>query len=230
MLSLTRSLIMDNQLIPTGTPVGNSPISNSRNGLNHWVTVCITMILLKISSGIFPVTTISFRLLTRSVNFNILIFQQRRIGRKILKSKDANIWLELIITWRPRKQIFNIVTIILDIYSMDWKAAKYYDKSANEFLYIKPGTKEGTRSIMGSFPASSENAWLPSERSIFPAIFIMHISNQVIQKKTWRILFRRSNSFLSIPPSGQVFTHPDVESYFKRIGVPPVMPIFQDTT
>lgn len=137
-----------------------------------------------------------------------------------------NIWLELNNYLTPLEQI-NIVTSIL--YS-------YYGLKGNETNYKEPGefllhktleAKRGNQVSNGIlYLVLCELLDIPVRAIRIPRQFIVAYFKPGYSEENLPNPVNKIEFFID-PTSGQVFTHHDVESYFKRISVPPVGAYFK---
>lgn len=137
-----------------------------------------------------------------------------------------NIWLELNSYLTPLEQI-NIVTSIL--YS-------YYGLKGNETNYKEPGefllhktleAKRGNQVSNGIlYLLLCELLDIPVKAIKIPKQFIVAYFKPGYSEENLPNPINKIEFFID-PTSGQVFTHHDVESYFKRISVPPVGAYFK---
>jgi len=139
-----------------------------------------------------------------------------------------NIWLELNNYLTPLEQI-NIVSSILYSY-FGFKGHEINYKEPNDFLIHKVlETKRGNQAAIGvlylvlcellDIPVKAIN--IPKQSVL--AYFKPGYSDENLPNPINKI------EFFIDPSSGQVFTHNDVENYFKRIAVPPVGSYFKPT-
>jgi regulator of sirC expression with transglutaminase-like and TPR domain len=143
-----------------------------------------------------------------------------------LEKIRRNIWLELNNYLTPLEQI-NIVSSILYSY-FGLKGSEVNYKEPNDFLIHKVlETKRGNQAANGilylvlcellDIPVKAIN--IPKQSVL--AYFKPGYSDENLPNPINKI------EFFIDPSSGQVFTHNDVESYFKRIAVPPVGTYFK---
>lgn len=132
-----------------------------------------------------------------------------------------NIWLELNNYLTPLEQINIVTSILYSYYGLKGNETNY--KEPNEFLLHKTlEAKRGNQVSNGilylllcemlDIPVRAIN--LP--RQFIIAYFKYGYSDEQLLKPVEKI------EFFIDPTSGQVFTHKDVDNYFKRISVPPV--------
>lgn len=137
-----------------------------------------------------------------------------------------NIWLELNNYLTPLEQI-NIVTSIL--YS-------YYGLKGNEINYQEPNdfmlhkaleAKRGNQISNGIlYLALCEMLDIPVKAIPIPKQFVLAYFKPGYSDESLPNPINKIEFFID-PTSGQVFTHQDVDNYFKRIAVPPVGTYFK---
>ncbi|MDP9230526.1 MAG: transglutaminase-like domain-containing protein [Bacteroidota bacterium] len=137
-----------------------------------------------------------------------------------------NIWLELNNYLTPLEQISIVTSILYNYYSLKGTETAYTD--SNAFLLHKVlETKRGNQVSNGilylmlcellDIPVRAIN--IPKQSII--AYFKPGYSEENLQNPQQKI------EFFIDPTTGQVFTHKDVENYFKRISVPPTTSYFK---
>lgn len=137
-----------------------------------------------------------------------------------------NIWLELNNYLTPLEQINIVTSILYSYYGLKGNEVNY--KEPNEFLLHKTlEAKRGNQISNGvlylllcellDIPVRAIN--IP--RQCIIAYFKPGYSQENLPDPLSKI------EFFIDPTSGQVFSHQDVESYFKRISVPPVSAYFK---
>jgi regulator of sirC expression with transglutaminase-like and TPR domain len=137
-----------------------------------------------------------------------------------------NIWLELNNYLTPLEQINIVTSILYSYYGLKGGETNY--KEPNEFLLHKTlEAKRGNQVSNGIlYLVLCELLDIPVRAIKIPKQFIVAYfkpgySDENIPNPIHKI------EFFIDPTSGQVFTHHDVESYFKRISVPPVGAYFK---
>ncbi len=137
-----------------------------------------------------------------------------------------NIWLELNNYLTPLEQI-NIVTSILYSY-YGLKGAETNYNEPNEFLLHKTlETKRGNQISNGIlYLLLCELLDIPVRAIQLPKQFVIAYFKPGYSEENLPDPFHKIEFFID-PASGQVFTHQDVESYFKRISVHPVSVYFK---
>jgi regulator of sirC expression with transglutaminase-like and TPR domain len=137
-----------------------------------------------------------------------------------------NIWLELNNYLTPLEQV-NIVTSILYSY-YGLKGGEINYKEPNEFLLHKTlEAKRGNQMSNGIlYLVLCELLDIPVRAIKIPKQFILAYFKPGYSDESLPNPVHKIEFFID-PSSGQVFTHQDVESYFKRISVPPVGSYFK---
>ncbi len=137
-----------------------------------------------------------------------------------------NIWLELNNYLTPLEQI-NIVTSILYCY-YGLKGTEINYKEPGEFLLHKTlEAKRGNQLSNGIlYLLLSELLDIPVRAVKIPKQFIIAYFKPGYSDESLPNPIHKIEFFID-PTSGQVFTHQDVEGYFKRISVPPVGSYFK---
>ncbi len=137
-----------------------------------------------------------------------------------------NIWLELNNYLTPLEQINIVTSILYSYYGLKGGETNY--KEPNEFLLHKTlEAKRGNQISNGIlYLMLCELLDIPVRAVHIPRQFIIAYfkpgySDESIPNPVHKI------EFFIDPSTGQVFTHQDVESYFKRISVPPVPTYFK---
>ncbi len=132
-----------------------------------------------------------------------------------------NIWLELNNYLTPLEEINVVTSILYSYYGLKGNETNY--KEPNDFLVHKTlEAKRGNQISNGIlYLALCELLDIPVKAISIPKQFIIAYlrpgySSENLEQPQQKI------EFYIDPSSGQVFTHQDVESYFKRISVPPV--------
>jgi len=137
-----------------------------------------------------------------------------------------NIWLELNNYLTPLEQI-NIVTSILYSY-YGLKGGEINYKEPNEFLLYKTlEAKRGNQIANGIlYLVLCELLDIPVQAIRIPNQFIIAYFKPGYSDESLPNPVHKIEFFID-PTSGQVFTHQDVEGYFKRISVPPLGSYFK---
>ena len=138
-----------------------------------------------------------------------------------------NIWLELNTYLTPLEQV-NVLTSILYNY-FNIKGTEVAYQQPEEFLINKQlETKRGNAIANGIlYLILSELLDIPIRAINIPRQFVWSYfrSDYDFSRHTENFMYK--SEFFIDPISGQVFTHKDVETYFKRINVPPVTSYFK---
>jgi regulator of sirC expression with transglutaminase-like and TPR domain len=137
-----------------------------------------------------------------------------------------NIWLELNNYLTPLEQVNIITSILYSYYGMKGGETNY--KEPNEFLLHKTlEAKRGNQISNGIlYLMLCELLDIPVKAINIPRQFIIAYFKPGYSDENLPNPIHKIEFFID-PTSGQVFTHQDVESYFKRISVPPVGSYFK---
>ncbi|MCC7401566.1 MAG: transglutaminase family protein [Chitinophagaceae bacterium] len=137
-----------------------------------------------------------------------------------------NIWLELNNYLTPLEQINIVTSILYSYYGLKGSEINYQE--AGDFMIHKVlEAKRGNQISNGIlYLVLCELLDIPVKAVNIPKQFILAYfkpgySDEMLPNPVNKI------EFFIDPTSGQVFTHQDVESYFKRIAVPPVGSYFK---
>ncbi|MBS1948813.1 MAG: transglutaminase family protein [Bacteroidetes bacterium] len=139
-----------------------------------------------------------------------------------------NIWLELNNYLTPLEQINVLTSILYNYYALKGTEVAY--QHPDEFLINKVlETKRGNSIINGIlYLILAELLDIPVKAISIPKQFILaYIKPEYLNEKHSHEPSMNRIEFFIDSISGQVFTHKDVENYFKRISVPPVPSYFQ---
>lgn len=138
-----------------------------------------------------------------------------------------NIWLELNNYLTPLEQVNVLTSILYNYYSLRGTEVGY--QHPEEFLINKQlESKRGNAIANGIlYLILSELLDVPVRAINIPRQFVLAYfkSDYDFSRHTADFLYKAE--FFIDPMSGQVFTHKDVENYFKRINVPPVPSYFK---
>jgi len=138
-----------------------------------------------------------------------------------------NIWLELNSYLTPLEQINVITSILYNYYSLRGGEVNY--QQPEEFLINKQlETKRGNAIANGIlYLILSELLDVPIKAINIPRQFVLGYfkTEYDFTKHTENPLYK--TEFFIDPMSGHVFTHKDVENYFKRVNVHPVASYFK---
>jgi regulator of sirC expression with transglutaminase-like and TPR domain len=137
-----------------------------------------------------------------------------------------NIWLELNNYLTPLEQINIVTSILYSYYGLKGGETNY--KEPNEFLLHKTlEAKRGNQISNGIlYLVLCELLDIPVKAINIPRQFIVAYFKPGYSDENLPNPFHKIEFFID-PTSGQVFTHNDVESYFKRISVPAVGSYFK---
>jgi regulator of sirC expression with transglutaminase-like and TPR domain len=138
-----------------------------------------------------------------------------------------NIWLELNTYLTPLEQVNVLTSILYNYFSIKGTEVAY--QQPEEFLINKQlETKRGNAIANGIlYLILSELLDIPVRAINIPRQFVLSYfrSDYDFTRHTENFMYK--SEFFIDPISGQVFTHKDVETYFKRINVPPVTSYFK---
>jgi regulator of sirC expression with transglutaminase-like and TPR domain len=137
-----------------------------------------------------------------------------------------NIWLELNNYLTPLEQINIVTSILYSYYGLKGNETNY--KDPNEFLLHKTlEAKRGNQISNGIlYLMLCEMLDIPVKAINIPRQFIIAYFKPGYSEENLPNPFHKIEFFID-PTSGQVFTHQDVENYFKRVAVPPVGTYFK---
>jgi regulator of sirC expression with transglutaminase-like and TPR domain len=137
-----------------------------------------------------------------------------------------NIWLELNNYLTPLEQIHIVTNILYSYYGLKGGEINY--KEPNEFLLHKTlEAKRGNQISNGIlYLLLCEMLDIPVRAINIPRQFIIAYFKPGYSEENLTNPIQKIEFFID-PSSGQVFTHQDVETYFKRIAVPPVDAYFK---
>lgn len=137
-----------------------------------------------------------------------------------------NIWLELNNYLTPLEQINIVTSILYSYYGLKGNETNY--KEPNEFLLNKTiEAKRGNQISNGIlYLILCEQLDIPVRAIKIPRQFIVAYFKPGYSEENLPNPINKIEFFID-PTSGQVFSHHDVESYFKRISVPPVGAYFR---
>jgi len=137
-----------------------------------------------------------------------------------------NIWLELNNYLTPLEQINIVTSILYNYYGLKGNETNF--KEPNEFLLHKTlEAKRGNQISNGIlYLLLCELLDIPVRAINIPKQFIIAYFKPGYSDENLPNPFHKIEFFID-PTSGQVFTHQDVENYFKRVAVPPVPSYFK---
>ncbi|HTQ66196.1 MAG TPA: transglutaminase family protein [Puia sp.] len=142
-----------------------------------------------------------------------------------------NIWLELNSYLTPLEQINVLTSILYGYYNLKGTEVGY--QHPEEFLINKLiETKRGNTIINGIlYLILSELLDIPVKAINIPRQFVLAYIKPEYENESHSLKDPfHSVEFFIDPLSGQVFTHKDVDNYFKRVSVPPVASYFKPIT
>ncbi|HSU27140.1 MAG TPA: transglutaminase family protein [Chitinophagaceae bacterium] len=137
-----------------------------------------------------------------------------------------NIWLELNNYLTPLEQVNIVTSILYSYYGLKGGETNY--KEPNEFLLHKTlEAKRGNQISTGIlYLLLCELLDIPVKAIHIPKQFIIAYFKPGYSDENLPNPIHKIEFFID-PSSGQVFTHQDVDNYFKRISVPPVGSYFK---
>jgi regulator of sirC expression with transglutaminase-like and TPR domain len=138
-----------------------------------------------------------------------------------------NIWLELNSYLTPLEQVNVLTSILYNYYGLKGTEVAY--QHPEEFLINKlVETKRGNSISNGIlYLLLSELLDIPIKAINIPRQFVLAYIKPEYEESAAQPGVQQRIEFFIDPMSGQVFSHKDVESYFKRIAVPPVAAYFR---
>jgi regulator of sirC expression with transglutaminase-like and TPR domain len=138
-----------------------------------------------------------------------------------------NIWLELNSYLTPLEQVNVLTSILYNYYGLKGTEVAY--QHPEEFLINKLiETKRGNSITNGIlYLLLSELLDIPVKAINIPRQFVLAYIKPNYEENPEKLSPQQRIEFFIDPMSGQVFSHKDVESYFKRISVPPVASYFK---
>jgi regulator of sirC expression with transglutaminase-like and TPR domain len=137
-----------------------------------------------------------------------------------------NIWLELNNYLTPLEQIHIVTSILYSYYGLKGSEISYTEP--NDFLLHKVlEAKHGNQLSNGLlYLILCELLDIPVRAIALPKQFVLAYFKPGYSEENLPNPQHKIEFYID-PTSGQVFTHKDVESYFKRIAVPPVGTYFK---
>src|ERR1043165_8008849 len=137
-----------------------------------------------------------------------------------------NIWLELNAFLTPLEQIRIVTGILYSYYGLKGSEINYGE--VNEFFIHKVlETKRGNQLSCGiAYLILCELLDIPVKAINVPKQFVLAYLKPGYSNETGNDYSSQIEFYID-PSSGMVFTHKDVESYFKRISAPPVHSYFK---
>jgi regulator of sirC expression with transglutaminase-like and TPR domain len=138
-----------------------------------------------------------------------------------------NIWLELNSYLTPLEQVNVLTSILYNYYGLKGTEVAY--QQPEEFLINKLiETKRGNSIANGIlYLLLSELLDIPVKAISIPRQFVLAYIKPTYDENPERLSPQQRIEFFIDPMSGQVFSHKDVDSYFKRVSVPPVASYFK---
>jgi len=138
-----------------------------------------------------------------------------------------NIWLELNSYLTPLEQVNVLTSILYSYYGLKGTEVAY--QQPEEFLINKLiETKRGNSIANGIlYLLLGELLDIPVKAINIPRQFVLAYIKPTFDENPERLSAQQRIEFFIDPMSGQVFSHKDVDSYFKRVSVPPVASYFK---
>jgi len=138
-----------------------------------------------------------------------------------------NIWLELNSYLTPLEQVNVLTSILYSYYGLKGTEVAY--QQPDEFLINKLiETKRGNSIANGIlYLLLGELLDIPVKAINIPRQFVLAYIKPTYDENPERLSAQQRIEFFIDPMSGQVFSHKDVDSYFKRVSVPPVASYFK---
>ncbi len=138
-----------------------------------------------------------------------------------------NIWLELNSYLTPLEQVHVVSSILYNYYGLKGTEVAY--QQPEEFLINKLiETKRGNSITNGIlYLLLAELLDIPVKAINIPRQFVLAYIKPYYDENPEKLSPMQRIEFFIDPTSGQVFSHKDVENYFKRISVPPVASYFK---
>ncbi|HVW61618.1 MAG TPA: transglutaminase family protein, partial [Puia sp.] len=138
-----------------------------------------------------------------------------------------NIWLELNSYLTPLEQVNVLTSILYNYYGLKGTEVAY--QQPEEFLINKLiETKRGNSITNGIlYLLLSELLDISVKAINIPRQFVLAYIKPTYDENPERLSPQQRIEFFIDPMSGQVFSHKDVDSYFKRVSVPPVASYFK---
>jgi regulator of sirC expression with transglutaminase-like and TPR domain len=138
-----------------------------------------------------------------------------------------NIWLELNSYLTPLEQVHVLTSILYNYYGLKGTEVAY--QHPEEFMINKLiETKRGNSINNGIlYLLLSELLDIPVKAINIPRQFVLAYIKPNYDESPERLSPQQRIEFFIDPMSGQVFSHKDVDSYFKRVSVPPVASYFK---
>jgi len=137
-----------------------------------------------------------------------------------------NVWLELNNYLTPLEQINIVTSILYSYYGLKGNETNY--KEPNEFLLHKTlEAKRGNQISNGIlYLMLCELLDIPVRAINIPKQFIIAYFKPGYSEENLPNPFHKIEFFID-PTTGQVFTHHDVDNYFKRVAMPPIGTYFK---
>jgi regulator of sirC expression with transglutaminase-like and TPR domain len=143
-----------------------------------------------------------------------------------IEKMRRNVWLELNNYLTPLEQIRIVTGILYGYYGMKGSEVAY--SNVNDFLLHKVlETKKGNQLSNGIlYLIICELLDLPVKAIGVPKQFVLAYFKPGYSSENMEQYVSKIEFFIE-PASGQIFSHKDIENYFKRISVPPTHSYFK---
>jgi hypothetical protein len=140
-----------------------------------------------------------------------------------------NIWLELNAYLTPLEQVRIVTGILYSYYGL--KGTEINHAEPNDFFIQKVlESKKGNQLSCGIvYLILCELLDIPVKAINIPKQFVLAYCKPGYGEENSKDMISKIEFYID-PSSGMVFTHKDIESYFKRISVPPVQSYFKPLT
>lgn len=162
-------------------------------------------------------------LLIGALNIARYQYPDLHIGPAIqeMEKIKRNVWLELNNFLTPLEQANVISSIVYNYYNLKGSEISYTNPD-DFFIHKVIETKKGNTLSNGIlYLILAEMLALPVKAINIPRQFVLAFFNTDYHPETYNGNPQRKIHFYIDATTGQVFTHKDVDAYFKRVSVPP---------
>lgn len=162
-------------------------------------------------------------LLIGALNIARYQYPDLHIGPAIqeMEKIKRNVWLELNNFLTPLEQANVISSIVYNYYNLKGSEISYTNPD-DFFIHKVIETKKGNTLSNGIlYLILAEMLALPVKAINIPRQFVLAFFNTDYHPETYNGNPQRKIHFYIDATTGQVFTHKDVDAYFKRVAVPP---------
>ncbi len=138
-----------------------------------------------------------------------------------------NIWLELNSYLTPLEQVHVVTSILYNYYGLKGTEVAY--QHPEEFMINKLGRDQTGQLHYQRYPLppAQRTAGYPGKGYQYPPPVCSRLYQTLLRREPRKAQPDAADRVLYRPDQRQVFSHKDVESYFKRISVPPVASYFK---